>query len=161
MPEPRHSSFAGRLVLAAALLAATCAHAADKPASFGKGKAGGPLLTRAELRECLAQTTRIRNLSDEAAKLQAALEADKAEITRLDAARKDKLATLDRSSAEAVSAYNAEGQVLDQLIDAYNARTPAFNAKVDALQTEREGFAKGCDNRNYDEKDETAIKNGK
>jgi uncharacterized protein involved in exopolysaccharide biosynthesis len=147
--------------LAAAMLLATSAHAADKPASFGKGKAAGPLLTRAELRECLAQAGRIRSLGEEAGKLQATLNADQAEIARLDAARKDKLATLDRTSPEAVQAYNAEGEAFDQRIDAYNARTPAFNAKVDALQAERDAFAKACDNRNYDEKDEIAIKNGK
>ena len=87
--------------------------------------------------------------------------ADEAEIKRLDAAHKEKFVSLDRTSAEAVDAYNTESQQLDKLIDAYNAGTPAFNAKVDALQAERTSFAKDCDNRNYDEKDELAIKNGK
>jgi uncharacterized protein involved in exopolysaccharide biosynthesis len=142
------------------LLAATV-FAADKPASFGKGKATGPLLTRAALRECLAQVTKVRGLSEDIAKAQTAMNDEQAEIAKLDAAHKERLTTLDRSSAEAVNAYNAEGQVLDQRIDAYNARTPAFNAQVVALQAEREAFAKNCDNRNYDENDETAIKNGK
>jgi uncharacterized protein involved in exopolysaccharide biosynthesis len=159
MLEPRPLLIIRSVV--AALLFATSAHAADKPASFGKGKAAGPLLTRAELRECLAQAGRIRSLGEEAGQLQAVLNADQAEINRLNAARKDTLATLDRTNPEAVQAYNAEGAALDQRIDAYNARTPSFNAKVDALQAERDTFAKACDNRNYDEKDEIAIKNGK
>ena len=143
------------------LLFAAAAQAADKPASFGKGKATGPLLSRAQLRECLAQQGRLQTLSADAAKLQAGMAADEAEIKRLDAAHKEKFASLDRTSAEAVVAYNAESQQLDKLIDVYNAGTPAFNAKVDALQAERASFAKDCDNRNYDEKDELAIKNGK
>ena len=144
-----------------ALLCAAVSQAADKPASFGKGKATGPLLSRAQLRECLAQQGRLQTLSADASKLQAGMAADEAEIKRLDAAHKEKFVSLDRTSAEAVAAYNTESQQLDKLIDAYNANTPAFNAKVEALQAERTSFAKDCDNRNYDEKDELAIKNGK
>jgi hypothetical protein len=157
------------LVLMATLVAAGGLQAADKPqakpqpksASFGKGKADGPLLTRAQLRECLAQQGRVRTMSEATMKLQTALDADKAEITRLGTVLTDKLAALDRTSAEAVQAYNAEALARDQLIDAYNARTPEFNTKVDALQTERDAFTKNCENRNYDEDDEFAIKAGK
>ena len=156
------------LALVAALAAAGGPQAADKPkvdkpkpASFGKGKADGPLLTRAQLRECLAQQVRVRTMSEATLKLQTALDADKAEIARLGAVLTDKLAALDRTSSEAVQAYNAEALARDQLIDAYNARTPEFNTKVDALQTERETFTKNCENRNYDEDDEFAIKAGK
>ncbi len=149
------------LLVLAGLLGSGGAFAADKPASFGKGKAGGPVMSRAELRECLAQVLTVRSLNDEAAAVQAALAKEQAAIGQLDAAHKDKRAALDLTNAEAVDAYNAEGKALDQRIDAYNARTPAFNAKVDALQAARDTFAKGCDNRNYDEKDEAAIKSGK
>ena len=160
MPLSR-SGFLSRGVAGLAVLIAATAFAADKPASFGKGKATGPLLTRAALRECMAQVTRVRSLSDDMTKAQAAMNDEQAEITQLSAVHKERLSTLDRSSAEAVNAYNTEGQALDQRIDDYNARTPAFNAQVAALQTEREAFAKNCENRNYDENDETAIKNGK
>ena len=151
-----------RLLLVTALWLPCGAFAADpKPASFGKGRPGGPVMSRAELRECLAQVGAVRSLNDEAAALQAALAKEQSEIGQLDAARKDKRAALDLTNAEAVDAYNAEGKALEQRIDAYNARTPPFNAKVDALQAARDAFAKGCDNRNYDEKDEAAIKSGK
>jgi hypothetical protein len=154
--------------LLAALVAAGGLQAADKPkvdkpkpASFGKGKADGPLLTRAQLRECLAQQGRVRAMSEATLKLQTALDAEKADITRLGAALTDKRAALDRTSADAVQAYNAEALARDQLIDAYNTRTPEFNTKVDALQAERDAFTKNCENRNYDEEDEFAIKAGK
>ena len=167
----RHAAWARPLgwAVLATLLASAGVHAADKPAakppakqaSFGKGKPEGPLLSRAQLRECLAQQGRVRTMSESAMKLQTTLEAEKGEISRLGVVLTDKLAALDRTSAEAVQAYNAEAAARDALIDAYNARTPGFNTQVDALQAEREAFTKNCENRNYDEEDEFAIRAGK
>jgi hypothetical protein len=151
------------LVCASVLLAT--AQAADPPPqerSFGvKSKAGGPLLTRAELRECMARDGRVRAQGDETIKLQARMDQEKAEVTRLGAALKERLDALDRTSADAVNAYNEQALAFDKRVDAYNAGTPAFNAKVDALKSEREAFAKNCENRRFDEKDEIAIRNGK
>ena len=160
-PNRRLRGLSAFALLSAALLFAATGQAADKPASFGKGKASGPLLTRAQLRECFAQQDRVRISSEEASKLQTTLGAEKDTIDRLEAERKDKFAALDRTSAEAVDAYNTLAAALDKRIDEYNARTPVFNTKVEALQAERAAFSKACDNRNYDEKDETAIRNGK
>lgn len=140
------------------------AQAADPPrqGSFGvKSKAGGPLLTRAELRECMARDARVRTQTDETVKLQAQMDKEKTEVTQLGATLKAQAEALDRTSAEAVNAYNEQAQAFDKRVDAYNAGTPAFNAKVEALQREREAFVKGCENRRFDEKDEIAIRNGK
>ena len=141
------------------------AHAADPPprqGSFGvKSKAGGPLLSRAQLRECMAVDERVRSLADESARLQAQLDQEKAEVTRAGAALKAQLEAIDRTSADAVNAYNEQAQAFDKRVDAYNAATPAFNAKVEALQRERATFTKDCENRRFDEKDEIAIRNGK
>ena len=149
-------------------LACTCAglafaQAADPPkeGSFGKGKAGGPLLTRAELRDCMARQGRVRAQGDETIKLQAELDREKAEVTAMGAALKEQLAALDRTSTDAVAAYNLQAQAVDKRAGDYNALTPAFNAKLEALKNERDAFAKACENRRFDEKDEIAIKNGK
>ena len=129
MPK-MHLSPLSRLLCVAVLSLPCGTFAADpKPASFGKGKAGGPVMSRAELSECLGQMVMVRNLNDEAAALQAALAKEQSEIGAFDAARKDKRAALDLTNAEAVDAYNAEGKALEQRIDAYNARTLPFNAK--------------------------------
>ena len=152
------------VVCLAALTAAATAQTADpapKQGSFGKGKAGGPLLTRAELRECMARQERVRASGDETIKLQAEMDKEKADVTRTANALKEQLAALDRTSADAVEAYNQQALAFDKRVDAYNATTPAFNTKIDALQREREVFTKGCENRRFDEKDEIAIKNGK
>ena len=151
------------LCCAIALFAASTGQAADKPkeGAFGKPRPGSLLLSRAELRECLAQKERIRVQSEDMQKQQTQFNRDKDEIVRLSAELKDKLVAIDRSSQEAVDQYNAEAAARDKLINAYEAATPAFNAKVDALTAQREAFVKGCDNRRYDEKDELAIQRGK
>lgn len=155
----RHRAFACALALAAC---GVFAQSADKPrtGSFGKGKGNGPLLTRAELRECLKLQPSLRALADELVAAQAALDKERAEISRSGAALKDELAALDRSDAQALDAYNKRVLEHGQRIDAYNALTPAFNAKAESLQAQRAAFAKGCENRDFDERDEIAIRKG-
>ena len=161
--RPRIVRAAAALCCAVALFAASTGQAADKTkeGAFGKPRPGSLLLSRNELRECLAQKERIRVQSDETVKQQAQLTRDKDEIVRRGAELKDKLAALDRSSQEAVDQYNVEAAERDKLIDAYEAATPGFNAKVEALTAQREAFVKSCDNRRYDEKDELMIQRGK
>lgn len=162
-------------LLAASLLtatAATAALAADPPKPAAKAAsapkaaarpaapAKTPVMTRDELRDCMARQERVRTQTDATVQAKADLDAQKAEIARQEQAVKDELPTLDRTSAEAVNAYNAKVQVRDKLIDDYNGRSPAFNAGVESLQNERAAYAKACENRRFDEADETAIKKG-
>ena len=151
------------LLIAGALGLPTASHAADKPreGSFGKGKPSGPLLTPAQLRSCLEQQGRLRGHVDETTKQQAALEASKAEIDRLDVALKDDLAALDRTSADAVAVFNAQVEKRDKMIDDYQQGVPAFNTRVEAPKAEQAAFAKACENRRYDESDEISIRKGK
>ncbi|MGH8797552.1 MAG: hypothetical protein ACREXI_10880 [Caldimonas sp.] len=138
-------------------------HAADKPrqSSFGAAKPGGPLLSRTQLRDCLARQDRLRGRPEEMARRQAALDVDRAEIERVGGALKEQAAALDRTSAEAVAAYNAQVQARDKLIDDYQGAVPAFNTEVEALKGEQAAFASACQNRRYDETDELAIRKGK
>ena len=151
------------LLLAGALGFPTLGVAADKPreGSFGKGKPSGPLLTPAQLRSCLEQQGRLRSNVDETTKQQATLDANKAEIERLEAALKEELATLDRTSADAVAAYNAQVGKRDKAVDEYRDAVPAFNSRVEALKAEQAAFAKACEGRRYDESDEISIRKGK
>lgn len=138
------------------------ADAADKPRVGGFGQAkGGPLLTRAQLRDCLTQQDRVKAQGDEALKLRTRIEAEQADLVARGAQLKEQLAALDRSSQEAVDAYNAQAAERDKAIDALEERTTAYNARVEALQAEKATFAKACDNRRYDERDETDIRAGK
>ena len=178
MPQPfQHATLATllRAAVAASLVLivnGAAAQATDQrrtgTLNLGKGtgtaaspsKAHGPLLTRAELRECLNQQPRLRTLSDEVVAAQAALDKQKMELVQQGAALKEQLEALDRTSAEAVDGYNKRVQEHEQRVDAYNAQTPVFNAKVEHLQAQRTAFAKGCENRDFDEKDEIAIRKG-
>lgn len=164
-------STAHRLLVVAALSAAvptvalsqsTPAKPAKPPAktgAFGQGK--GRVLTREELRSCMAQQDRIRSQNEAAARERETLEKEKAEIVQDGQALKERLAALDRANQEAVTQYNESVAARDKRIDAFEARMPEFNGKVEALQKEREAFAGQCDNRRYDEDDEIAIRKGK
>jgi hypothetical protein len=157
---PMLAAFIAFVALGTALPAAA---ADNKPreATFGKGKASGPLLTPAQLRECLATQDRLRGRSAETTREQSTLAARKADIERLGAELKGQMATLDRTSADAVAAYNAQVQARDKMIDEYQDSVPAFNTQVEALKSEQASFAKACENRRYDENDEIAIRKGK
>lgn len=161
-PTPMHRHFT-TASFALALGLANLAAAAAEPAragSFGKGKSNRPLLTRAELRDCLATQDRVRQIGERVVADQAALDKEKTSIKQDGAALAERLAALDRTSTEAVNAYNADAQAHDQRVNAYNASTPAFNAQVDALKDARARFTGACENRDFDEKDEIALRKG-
>jgi hypothetical protein len=132
-----------------------------KESSFGKGKATGPLLTRAQLRECMAQQERMRVMTEEAVALQTQFNAEKADLAQQGVVLKEELAVLDRTNVQAVEQYNAKAAARDKAIDAFEAGTEAYNKRVKRLTMEREIFVSGCENRRYDEKDEIAIQQGK
>lgn len=151
------------LLLCAADLPQAAAAANDKLrlGMFGSGKPVGPLLSRAELRECLALQGRIKRGNEAAAADREQLEKEKAELMRQGDELKAELAALDRTSVEAIEQYRAHALARDKAIDAFEARTTEFNARVAALGEDRAGFSQRCDNRRFDELDETAIRNGK
>jgi hypothetical protein len=154
-----------RTLLILPLFAATLAVAADKPAkkegSFGDGKATGAFLTKEQLRTCLARQTKVNDENGAMRKEQAELTTLKGDIARSGDELKQKLETLDRTSAEAVDGYNEAVTARDKQIDEYQKRVDTFNARVDANEAERDAFGQGCNNRRYFEEDEIAIKKGK
>jgi hypothetical protein len=159
----RYRALIPTLLLTSTLLAAAGSHAAEPPkkeGAFGSGKAGGAYLTRNELRVCLARQTRVAQQDGEMQKEQSTLAATKAEIARSGEQLKERLDALDRTSIDAVTAYNEAAEARDKQIDAFQTRVNVFNTQVEALKAEREAFGKGCDNRRYFEEDEIAIKKG-
>ncbi len=148
--------------LIACLLAMPAAYAADKASKAASGPASRTgLLTPAELRDCKAQEARVLTLTDEAKTEKAGIEGEKAEIGRLGTSLAEEVATLDKTSAEAVDAYNAKVEARDKRIDAYQSRVAAFNLKAEAANTSRDDYAKACDQRRYDERDLNDIKRKK
>ena len=171
-----------RAALVCAVLAAAAPLQAADPApkkgnvlTINGGKPTGKLLTRDQLRTCLKQQAALKEQGSDAAKAQAALDADKAEIARLDGelTRNDEAlaaerATVDLTNAAAVDAFNAKLQQQsaqrgqrDQRVSDYNAKLPAYNQQATALKTAEEAWKGECADKPYDEADFFAIQRGK
>ena len=152
------------LALLAGLVGIPAAHAADKaPARAASAPAGkaDAILTPAQLQECENLKARLRAQTDDALKDKAAIEADKAEITRLGTSIAEERATVDQSDVAAVDAYNAKFDQRDKLIATYESRVNAYNLKAEAVKATKEGYEKSCENRRYDERDLDDIKRKK
>lgn len=141
---------------------------------FGTDKSGGKLLSRAELRECLAEQPRLKTEGGELAREQAELDARKAQLLQQESelgaeaeALKGEEAKVDRGSQQAVDAYNQrsgrQAESLMQLrrdFDDYNARLPGFNARADAHTAAQERWNAACAKRPYSAADLEAVQSG-
>jgi hypothetical protein len=153
------SVFLLALILAAG--SASGAEKARKGASAPVASGGSPLLTPAQLRECVTQKERLHSQTDDALKDKAAIEADKAEIARTGASLGEQLASLDKTSAEAVDAYNHKVEDRDKLIDGYQAKVTAYNGKAETVKTTKETYERTCEGRRYDDRDMNDVKRKK
>ncbi len=150
------------LALGAAL--APSAHAASdklRIGIFGSGKGAGPLLSRAELRECLSLEARVVEGTQSALREREQLEKDKAELIRQGEVLKTEFAGLDQNSMEALQAHRNKELAREKAIDEFDARSSAFNARIGALDADRASFQQRCDNRRFDQADEAAIRKGR
>jgi len=127
---------------------------------FAAGLAGAadkakptPLLTPAQLRDCVSQKDKLHLQKDGVLKDKAALDADKADIHGAETALSKDVETLDKTNAEAVEAFNARVRARDQMLDSYKSKADAYNAKVDAVTSSQDAYSKSCENRRYDERD--------
>jgi len=153
-----------RLLVAGLALAAASLHAAPPKAregTMGGGKAGGPILSVAQLRACMAQQARMQSQEEEAARARQQLSNEIAEIDRAAEALKADLPGVDRSNQAAIDAYKARAVAHDKRVESYEERVPQFNAQVEALNVQRAAFTKACDGRRYLEDDYKDIKAGK
>ncbi len=138
--------------------AAKPAAAAKTPVASPEPKAIDPVLSREQLRACMTQQEKVREQNAEAGRLQAELEREKSELLKDAESMKADLAVLDRTSVEAVQAYNLRATEREQRISIFEPRVAAFNAKAEALNAERAAFVRDCENRKFDERDEDALK---
>jgi hypothetical protein len=128
---------------------------------FGSGKGTGPLLTRAELRECLSIEARVVESTQAATREREQLEKDKAELIRGGEVLKSEFEALNKTSMEALQAHREKELARDKAIDEFDARSSAFNARVGSLDADRAAFRQRCENRRFDQADEAAIRKGK
>ena len=107
---PRHLLASCTLTIAAA---AAQAAPPKKEGTLGGGKGGGPIMSMADLRACVARQARVDTKSDEAVKAQEQLKAERAAIDEASAALKAELDTIDRTNRELLEDYVARSQAHD------------------------------------------------
>ncbi len=154
------------LVALAGSTASFVALAAEKaparaPAAASAAAPRSPILTPAQLQECVNQKERLHAQTDDALKDKATIEADKAEILRLGTSLAEERETVDRTSDTAVDAYNAKLGKRDKLVETYEARVDAYNVKAETVKTTKDRYEKSCENRRYDERDLNDLKRKK
>ena len=87
--------------------------------------------------------------------------ADKAAIDRSGTTLSEEATTLDRTSEDAVNAYNAKVDERNKQIEAYEAKAAAYNKEAEAVQALNDAYAKSCSNRRYDDRDLNDIQRKK
>ncbi len=159
--SPR-SSLLRLLVAAAAVLAAVpAAEAADKSRVAPATKPKDPVMTQAQLRECVSKKETLGQRNEAALKAKADIVAAKAEIDRTGAENAAAQTTLDRTKKDDVDAFNAKVLARNALIDDYQAKAEAFNKDAEAIKTSQQTYSAACSNRRYDDRDLADIQRGK
>ncbi len=156
---------------AALLMAAVCGASAamaqatvspgDGTSALGSGKRGGKLLTREELRACMATQAKLKRDREALGQREKPLDREKAEIVAEGESIKAARETLDRTSEEAIQAFNQRVLDNDARVDDYNKRNAALKADATAWQAASDQWKTQCGDRRYREDDEIAIKRDK
>ncbi len=161
MPSLRRlaAPFASLAAFCAAILLATPAQSADKSKAAPAAKAAAPakdttpILTQAQLRDCMAQKDRLTRDTDAAVKSKTDIDAMKAEIDSTGNALSTEATTLDKTNADAVAAYNGKIEARNGLIDGWKARVAGYNQDAESVLSTKDAYAKACENRRYDDRD--------
>lgn len=133
--------------------------AAPRTATLGGGAASQDrLMTREELRACLLRQQALEPRRAELARQQATLDEERAALLQSGQALQAELAALDRSSADAVAAYNARAAERDARVDGWNQRNVRISDDARAGQAEQQAWAADCAGRRYREDDEIALR---
>ena len=71
------------------------------------------------------------------------------------------MATLDKTSEDAVAAYNARVDERNKQIETYEAKVAAYNKDAEGVRALVDEYAKSCANRRYDDRDLADIQRKK
>jgi uncharacterized protein YlxW (UPF0749 family) len=143
-------------------VAVPAAHAADPPAKKSSprttAKSKPNLLTREQLRVCLEEQDQVQQGAARVKQDEASLDQTRAEIERTDADIARRLAALDPADVATRQALSEEESRRNQLADTYNTRLRELREQAGALNAQRAAWLERCSNKDYDERDEFAIK---
>ena len=148
----------GATLSVAAVFAAQAAAPAATPASAAAASAAAsaakaPLLTQAQLRDCLARRDKMRTDADEIAAEKTQLDKDRAELQATIAALQARAATVDRKNKADIDTYNADSAEGNRQIALMDARIKTFNVKADGLGSAQDAYEADCVNKSYDARD--------
>ena len=121
-------------------------------------RASGPVLSRDELRRCVAQEEAINADSVEADRLQAELEVKKRELEALERRINAAEPLVDTSSQASVDQFNALIDEHSRLVDRFNQGLQPANDAIDRLNAAVDRFNAACANRPYYESDMAAVR---
>lgn len=108
----------------------------------------------------MALQARNRQLAQDAQLKQPRLTAERDELRQLGDALKADADTLDRTSEEAVTAYNGKVAERQRRVGELERAVASFNQEAGAHEEGRATYARDCENRKFDERDEKAILGG-
>lgn len=156
----------GAAILAAAFAAllstqpalAQDAKPAAKPAAKAPAKARTNLMTRDELRACMNEQDRLKDIRTKIEQDEAGLDKLKAQVQAADSELQKKVAALDPADVGARKALEEEGAKRDQAADDYNARLGKLREQAKGYETSRQSWVDSCTKKDFDEMDEAAIK---
>ena len=157
---PRARRFAIVAVAVATMLAAGVAGAAEKAKSPPQEECRRDPHAGATARLPRKQTRRDK-ATNAALKTKADVAAAKAAIDRSGNALSEEATTLDRTSEDAVNAYNAKVDDRNKQIEAYEAKAAAYNKEAESVQALNDAYAQTCSNRRYDDRDLSDIQRKK
>jgi len=155
-----HALLTGLCVIAASFVLP--AHAADPPPKKSPpqqtGKNKTKPMSRDELRSCMDQQDRLMVMRENVLKEQTSLDQQRAEVKSIDAELERKRAALDPEDAVAKQALQDEETRRNQIGETYNARLPVLREQGAALDRERQNWVERCADKDFDMRDEAAIK---
>ncbi|MFZ5636222.1 MAG: hypothetical protein ACOY82_06500 [Pseudomonadota bacterium] len=145
-----------------AVVAADVRGAGPKMRALPKGaRSSEPVLTRDQLRQCVADEKRIDADKADLMQRTALSEAERARIDKLGAEIEALGGEVDDTSQAQVDAYNALVAKHKEWVATFNADLPELNRRVDAGKALVARFNADCANRVYYDRDMDAIKAGK
>ena len=151
------------------LLLARCSHRSARrtpprrqPPAARHAAREDSLLTPAQLRDCVDQKERLQAQTDDALKDEGGDRRREGRDRPQRHSLADEATTLDRTSEDAVDAYNAKVVERDKLIDTYQARVDRLQRRrPSAVLATKDSYEKSCENRRYDDRDLNDIKRKK
>jgi hypothetical protein len=121
----------------------------------------GPVLTRDQLRQCVAEQRAINASEAELDRLQASLAKSEAAINRLEAQINAQEPLVDRYSQASVDSFNALIARHKHLVATHNTKLPSANARVEQVNAAVARFNEKCAEHVYYERDMQAVLAGK